>query len=226
MGEGGREGPGVLERVWHRVRMSNDVAYPVLRTRDAALALSTARRLLAVGDRRHARVCVDAELPTAEDVLRVRSALPDVWFRTENAEEWARFPSDPTGLLSGLPARSLPTDQAGWAGLLPLWASMLDQAVGSVEDAFVDLVGPRVGEIRWHSLAWPGAEEPALAWEGTHAMVTLLLNTRTRELDERADEHTVLVHVRRGNLDGYEERQASWLASRAGLSVIGPAQRP
>lgn len=49
-------------------------------------------------------------------------------------------------------------------------------------------------------------------------------NAATRDLDERIDGHTVLVHVRRRNGDGYEERHASWPAEQVGRTVIGPPQ--
>ncbi|MFF8267793.1 hypothetical protein ACF059_10385 [Streptomyces sp. NPDC016562] len=52
----------------------------------------------------------------------------------------------------------------------------------------------------------------------------MLFNCRTQGLDQRSGDHTVLVHVRRRNLDGSEERHASWLAEQIGQSVIGPPQ--
>lgn len=63
--------------------------------------------------------------------------------------------------------------------------------------------------------------------ESQHAEVTLLVNTPTRELDEHADDHTVLLHVRSVCVDGREIREpyAHWLAEQVGLTVIGPGQR-
>ncbi len=58
--------------------------------------------------------------------------------------------------------------------------------------------------------------------ENKHAEVTLLLNCDSRELDARADTHLVLVHVRRCNGDGFEDRFAEWLAEQIGQKVIGP----
>ncbi|MCN9243714.1 hypothetical protein NGF19_23490 [Streptomyces sp. RY43-2] len=61
---------------------------------------------------------------------------------------------------------------------------------------------------------------------GVHApdLSGLLFNCRATTLDQRADDHTVLVYVRRGHRDGAEERHASWLAEQIGRSVIGPPQ--
>lgn len=44
--------------------MSTDIAYPVFRTPDPALALSTARRLMEFGRREHSEVSVYAALPS------------------------------------------------------------------------------------------------------------------------------------------------------------------
>ncbi|MFE7584914.1 hypothetical protein ACFU5Y_25515 [Streptomyces gardneri] len=79
--------------------------------------------------------------------------------------------------------------------------------VGSIEDAFTAAIGPNVGLINWESLQWPDAPEAGFHGESKHAEVTLLLNTPTRELDEPADDHTVLVHVRSANVDGQQRRE-------------------
>ncbi|MFJ3970640.1 hypothetical protein ACIPYR_21205 [Streptomyces parvus] len=60
--------------------MSNPIGYPVFRTADPVQALRVARQLVAAGDVRYAQVSVDVELRTVPDVLRIREALPDVWF--------------------------------------------------------------------------------------------------------------------------------------------------
>ncbi|MER5687476.1 hypothetical protein [Streptomyces sp. NPDC002205] len=204
--------------------MSNGIAYPVFRAADSAVALRMARQLLAVGDRRHAQVSVDVELCTVGEVMRVRKALPDSWFRKEDIAGWVREPSDPTGLHDGVHADELFSDPDFLFPHLPLWASMLYQPVGSVEEEFAALVGPNIGEIYWDSLVWPDVPDRDLHRETDHARVSLLLNSRTTELDERADDHTVLVHVRRSNRNGSEQMHASWLAEQIGQSVIGPPQ--
>ncbi|MFJ6484504.1 MULTISPECIES: hypothetical protein [unclassified Streptomyces] len=95
-----------------------------------------------------------------------------------------------------------------------------------MEDAFTAAIGLNRGEINWRNLCWPDVPAQALYGECTHAEVTLLFNTRTRDLDEPADDHTVLVHVRSITVDGRQrtEPQAQWLAGRMGLTVLGPGQ--
>ncbi|MFL9680681.1 MULTISPECIES: hypothetical protein [Streptomyces] len=204
--------------------MSNPIAYPVFRTTDPALALHVARQLVAVGDRQYAEVSVDVELCTVPEVLRIREALPDAWFRKEDVEDWARDRSDPTGLHGGVHAPELSSDPDFLALHLPLWAAMEYRAVGSVEEEFAALVDPNIGEIWWSGLIWPDVPDRDIHAEANHAGVSLLFNCRAQALDEHADDHTVLVHVRRRNRDGSEERHAAWLAEQIGQSVIGPPQ--
>ncbi|MFD4026697.1 hypothetical protein ACFWRV_24775 [Streptomyces sp. NPDC058576] len=205
--------------------MSDPIAYPVFRTTDLALALRVARQLVAVGDVQHAEVSVDVELRTVPEVLRISEALPDAWFRKEDVKDWARDPSDPTGLHVGVHAPQLSRDPGFLSSHLPLWASMAYQTVGSIEEEFAALVGPNIGEIWWSSLVWPDVPDREIYREATNARVSLLLNSRSLELDERSGDHTVLVHVRRASRDGSELRHASWLAEQIGQGVIGPPQQ-
>ncbi|MGW5974747.1 hypothetical protein [Streptomyces sp. NPDC055186] len=89
------------------------------------------------------------------------------------------------------------------------------------------MVGPNRGEVNWEALRWPDAPELGFRGESKHAEVTLLFNTSARDLDEPADDHTVLVHVRSISVDGRRMREpyAHWLAKQVGLTVIGPRQR-
>ncbi|MFD4243571.1 hypothetical protein ACFWP3_18535 [Streptomyces sp. NPDC058525] len=184
--------------------MSNGVSHPVFRTSDPAAALATARRLLALGEREYAQVSVDVELRSVAGVLRLRRAVPDVWFSTDDAE---------------LHASELTEDAAGLAPLLPLWASMLDRPVGSVEDAFTAAVGSDYGSVRWHQVIWP--EVPELGYGGRveHDGVTVVFNCDAEGADRRAGAHTVCVDVQR---TGAAARYAQWLAGRVGLAVVGP----
>ncbi|MEU3302201.1 hypothetical protein ABZ729_20560 [Streptomyces sp. NPDC006678] len=204
--------------------MSNPIAYPIFRTTDPVLALRVARQLVGVGDRQYAEVSVDVELCTVLEVLRIREALPDAWFRKEDVEDWARDPSDPTGLHGGVHAPELSSDPDFLSSYLPLWASMEYRPVGSVEEEFAAVVGSNIGEIWWSSLIWPDVPDRDIRGEADNARVSLLFNCRTLGLGQRSDDHTVLVHVRRRNRDGSEERHASWLAEQIGQSVIGPPQ--
>ncbi|MFG2771648.1 hypothetical protein [Streptomyces sp. NPDC048350] len=197
--------------------MSNPIAYPILRTPDPVLALHMARQLVAVGDRQYGEVSVGVELCSVPEVLRIREALPDAWFRKWDVRA-------PNPFAHGVHASELSSDADFLALHLPLWASMEDRPLGSVEEDFAALVGPNIGEILWSSLIWPDVPARDIRHEADNALVSLLFNCRTQDLDERSDDHTVLVHVRRRNRDGSEERHASWLAEQIGLSVIGPPQ--
>jgi hypothetical protein len=209
--------------------MSNDIAYPVFRTLDPALALSTARRLMEFGRCEYSEVSVYSELRSIAEVHRVAKELPEGWFRgQEESGEFDGAPlDDQPALVVGVQGPGLPTDPAAYEGRLPVECGLSELPVGSIEDAFTAAIGPNRGEINWAMLCWPDAPELGFHGESKHAEVTLLLNTRTRELDELADDHTVLVHVRSVSVDGRQLREpyAHWLAEQVGLTVIGPGQR-
>ncbi|WP_351237521.1 hypothetical protein [Streptomyces sp. NPDC002133] len=209
--------------------MSNDIAYPVFRTPDPALALRTARRLMEFGRCEYSKVCVYAELRSVAEVRRVAKELPAGWFRGQ--EEYGEFDGvpleDQPTLVVGAQGPGLPADPSAYEGRLPVEFELHDLPVGSIEDAFTAAIGPNMGEINWEILCWPDAPELGFLGESKHAEVTLLLNTRSREFDDPADDHTVLVHVRSVSIDGRQMREpyAHWLAKQVGLTVIGPGQR-
>ncbi|MFK0013494.1 hypothetical protein [Streptomyces sp. NPDC091027] len=205
--------------LWQGARMSNGVSHPVYRTSDPAAALATARRLLALGDRDDTHVSVDIELCTVAEVLEVRQVLPEAWFRTENEEFWAREVDAQTGLRCDWHAAELSTDANGLDPLLPLWASLLDQPVGSVEDAFTDLVGARYASIHWGRLIWPEVRERGYYGRVEHDGVTLLFNCDDAATTRRAGTHTVCVDVHR--IEG-SQSYAAWLAEQIGQAVVGP----
>ncbi|MEV7053878.1 hypothetical protein AB0N95_00200 [Streptomyces microflavus] len=208
--------------------MSTDIAYPVFRTPDPALALSTARRLMEFGRREHSEVSVYAALPSVAEVRRVGKEVPEGWFRGQ--EKYREFDGVPLEaqpvLVVGVPGLGLPTEPTAYEGRLPVEYEQLDLPVGSIEDAFTATIGSNRGEINWKMLCWPDVPELGFPGESTHAEVTLLFNTPTRELDESADDHTVLVHVRSAASDGGQmnEPYAHWLAEQVELAVIGPGQ--
>ncbi|MFE2536562.1 hypothetical protein [Streptomyces sp. NPDC059371] len=94
--------------------------------------------------------------------------------------------------------------------------------MGSIEDRFTAAAAGHVAEILWDYLGWPEVPEAGLYSEFTHAEVSVLFNAATRDLNERIDGHTVLVHVRYGGGGAYEVRHASWLAEQVGQTIIGP----
>ncbi|MGX1507636.1 UNVERIFIED_CONTAM: hypothetical protein RKD43_006261 [Streptomyces graminofaciens] len=214
---------------WHSHRMSNDIAYPVFRTPDPALALSTARRLMEFGRCEYSQVCVYAELASIAEVRRVAKELPEAWFQGQAGyEEFDGVPlKDQPALLVGVQGPDLPADPPAYDRRLPVECQLFDLPIGSIEDAFTAAIGPNMGWINWEMLCWPDAPEVGFHGESKHAEVTLLFNTPTRELDEPADDHTVLVHVRSASVNGRQTREpyAHWLAKQVALTVIGPGQQ-
>lgn len=208
--------------------MSNDIAYPVFCTPDPVHALSVARRLMEFGRCEYTHASLYAELRSVAEVRRGAKELPEGWFRgQEQCGEYDVPFEDLPAWLVGVRGSGLPADPTPYEGRLPVEYELLDQAVGSVEDAFTAAIGPSPGEINWQDLSWPNAPEVGFHGESKHAEVTLLFNTRTREYDELTDDHTVLLHVRSVDIDGRQRREpyAHWLAGQAGLTVIGPGQR-
>ncbi|MFE2051574.1 hypothetical protein ACFXAS_24165 [Streptomyces sp. NPDC059459] len=205
--------------------MSDDIAYPVFRTPHLALALSTARRLVEFGQWEDSDVCVYAQLHSVAEVQRVAKELSEGWFRGREVDgvPW----EDQPALVRGGKGPGLPVDAAAYEGRLPVQCELNYLPVGSIEDAFTAAIGPNRGWINWEMLRWPDAPEVGFNGESKHAEVTLLVNTPTRELDQHADDHTVLLHVRSACVDGREMREpyAHWLAEQVGLTVMGPAQR-
>ncbi|MFE7187263.1 hypothetical protein [Streptomyces erythrochromogenes] len=209
--------------------MSSDIAYPVFRTPDPALALSTARRLVEFGLWEYSEVSAFALLPSVAEVLRMAKELPQGWFQGQaDYEEYDEVPlRQRPGLVVGVQGTGLPSDPSAYDGRLPVEWALGDLPVGRIEDAFTAAVGRNQGAINWVTLSWPGAPELDFLGESKHAEVTLVFNARSRHLEEPADDHTVLVHVRSVLIDGEQRREpyARWLAEQVGLTVIGPGQR-
>ncbi|MFD3530272.1 hypothetical protein [Streptomyces sp. NPDC058664] len=202
--------------------MSNGVSYPVFRTSDSAAALATARQLLALGEREYAQVSVDVELCTVAEVMELRRVLPDSWFRTENEEFWARNLDTQTVLRCDWHATELSADTDSIALLLPLWASMVDQPVGGVEDAFAALVGTRYGVIRWDQMIWPAVPEHGYEGRVEHDGVTLVFNCDDAGADRQVGTHTVCVDVHETR---DSQKYTARLAEQIGQAVIGPPYR-
>ena len=205
--------------------MSNDIAYPVFRTPSLALALSTARRLMEFGRWEDSDICVYAQLHSVAEVQRVAKELPEGWFRGQ-AEVGVPWEDQPA-LVLGCKGPGLPVDPAEYDGRLPVQCELNHLPVGSIENAFTAAIGPNRGWMSWEMLRWPDAPELGFNGDSKHAEVTLLVNTPTRELDEHADGHTVLLHVRSVCVDDREIREsyAHWLAEQVGLTVIGSGHR-
>ncbi|MER5889576.1 hypothetical protein ABT160_37615 [Streptomyces sp. NPDC001941] len=207
--------------------MSVDIAYPVFRTSDRALALSTARRLVEYGRRECSEVSVYGEFGTVAEARRVAARWPEGWFRGQRRTgSRSGRSSRPAGWADGALGSDLPVEPGAYEGQLPVRFDLDDLAVGSVEEAFVRTIGTNTGMVHWHSLAWPEAIELGFDGDEKHAEVMLLLNTGSRELDVPDDGDRVLLHLRSTVIDGEQTREpyAHWLAAQAGLGIIGPGQ--
>ncbi|MEU6376697.1 hypothetical protein [Streptomyces sp. NPDC046909] len=206
--------------------MSVEVAYPVFRTTDPAEALSIARGLVAVGVGAESKVRVDVRLDTVEDVVRLRNTLPgDATFITTRWRDVRRMngePVDPPALYCGVPGADLATDPESLSRWLPLAADLWEQPIGGIEDAFTAAAGRCIGQLEWYGLVWPEVPEEELNRDLKHAEVSVQFNRRTRDWDERADDHTVFVHVRATGDPEDEARQVTWVARHVGLHIIGP----
>lgn len=215
---------------WHSHPMSIDIAYPVFRTPDLPAALSTARRLMEFGRHEDSQVDVFAELCSLTEVRRMARELPQGRFsgRWDDTEFDGVPLQNWPPLVAGVLGPDLPADPAAYEGRLPVEYELGDLPVDSIEDVFAAAIGPNMGWINWKWLYWPDVPERDLHGESTHAEVTLLFNARSRDLDEPADDHSVLVHVRKISIDSRQmmEPYAHWLAEQAGLTIIGPGQSP
>jgi hypothetical protein len=190
--------------------MSSEIAYPVFRTTDAAEALAIGRRLMTVGIRPDAKVRLDARLDTVEDVVRVRDVLP--------GEAWL----DSTRDLGVKWEDGKPADPDSLSPYLPLQVDLWGRPVGSVEDAFTAAMGRCLAELEWYGLEWPEIPEEDLYRDLKHAEVSVQFHRRTRDWDQRADDHTVFVHVRATDDREYEAQRVTWVARHIGLGIIGP----
>ncbi|MFD3580957.1 hypothetical protein [Streptomyces sp. NPDC058683] len=127
--------------------MSNDIAYPVFRTPDLALALSTARRLMEFGRCEYSEVSVYAEIRSVAEVRRVAKELPEGWFRGQaDCLDVDGVPlEEQPALVVGVQGPGLPADPAAYEGRLPVECELYDQPVGSIEDAFTAAIGAERG---------------------------------------------------------------------------------
>ncbi|MFE7460486.1 hypothetical protein [Streptomyces sp. NPDC057554] len=194
--------------------MGNSVAYPVLRTTDAAEAYAQAVRLCELLEKRDDEVLLHAELFTVEDVRRMAAVLPEGPF------DYLESRRDPaTGDFADF---DLDVSTAGDAALeaeLPL-SVMAEAPLGTVEERFVRALGRGVAGIDWEG-RWPDEPEFDSYGHATYDGVSIAFNGDTAAWGERADHHTVFVHV-----DKYGDlSRAKRLAASIGSTVLGAAQR-
>ncbi|WP_457492612.1 hypothetical protein [Streptomyces sp. P5_D11] len=190
--------------------MGNSMAYPVLRTTDAAEAYAKGKRLCAFLELREDEIQLCAELRTVADVRRMATALPQARFH-----EVPVRPASVTGDGLWHELDLLAADDAILAAELPL-TIMEDVRRGSAEERFVQALGLGYAAIDWCG-RWP--DEPETDSYGTWSCdgVQVVFNGDNPQWSGWAAHHTVFVHVgKMGDLP-----RAQRLAAHIGGEVLG-----
>ncbi|MBL1087291.1 hypothetical protein JK359_35975 [Streptomyces actinomycinicus] len=196
--------------------MSHAIAYPVLETRDLTEALDGARRLLRIADLEQAEIWAYARLTTADEVRRMREAIPAAWYARQF--DAAQVAGEETCFVEG---PDLPIDTAGLAGLLPLEAAVEEMPLRDIpegfEETFLSAMGAGPGSLAWWWTTWPAVPALGLPPDAKHGEVQIAVNSADLYRQVPADSHTLFVHVRSS-----QPERAEWLAAQAGLQIIGP----
>ncbi|MFD7907956.1 MULTISPECIES: hypothetical protein [unclassified Kitasatospora] len=191
--------------------MSNSNALPVLRTPDLPTAYRAVKRLLNLAIPMDSfNVSAETEALTLAEAQRMAAAFPtatiapDDPYRPESNDDVRRM------VVAGDP---------DVAALLPVSLILERLPVGSIEEAFFGVAGSGPGSIDWDCFSWPAVPELGLAVRNKDAYVQIALNSRDVFRDVPAEDHTVFVHFRQGDVE-----RAEWLARQAGLQPVGPVE--
>ncbi|MFB7106231.1 hypothetical protein [Streptomyces hydrogenans] len=191
--------------------MSTSNALPVLRTSDLLNAHQAVQRLLSLAiPMDEFQVSAEAQaltLAEAQDMVAAfpKAALtPEDPYRPESNDEIRRMIS-----AGGL----------GVAALLPVTLRLESQPVGSIEEAFFEVIGSGPGSIHWDFFSWPAVSELGLEIRNKDAYVQIAMNSEDVYQDTPAPDHTVFIHFREGDV-----ARAEWLARQVGLQPIGPVE--
>ncbi|MFJ3637823.1 hypothetical protein [Streptomyces sp. NPDC090112] len=189
--------------------MGSSYAYPVLETTDPAEALAAVGRLMDLAVSRTPAPLIAGEVlvRTAESARRIAVVLPlGSVFRS--GEDERPFWTAPHALAQDLESLE---------ALLPATAELPEDApAGTFEAALVAAAGPAPGWIHWELAGWPAM--PGREAEGQYCGVQLCLNSRDLRPDRPVTGHMLYVCTRQD-----DQERAEWLASRAGLRLVGPA---
>ncbi|MER5832065.1 hypothetical protein ABT116_14775 [Streptomyces sp. NPDC002130] len=192
--------------------MGNSKAYPVLRTDDARLAYTQARRLCALLEREE-EVWLTAELRTAGEVRRMAALLPGGTF------QHFRTRTDPvTGRYAEFDLDVTTADDAALDAHLPLDVSE-EVAPGDVVERFATALGRGAAAIEWHG-RWPDEPEAGHCGAPPYDGVQVVFHGDRAQQGRWIAEHTVFVHVTKfGDLP-----RARRLAAHIGSEVLGEPQ--
>ncbi|WP_423832507.1 hypothetical protein [Streptomyces manipurensis] len=188
--------------------MGGSYAYPVLETSDPVEALAAAGRLMELAVSGPGTLLAgEVRVHTAESARRIAGLLPlGSVFRSGGDDR--PFWTAP---------EALPRDLEAVEAMLPATRELPeDVPVGTFEAALVTAAGPAPGWLYWELPGWPA--RPGREAEVQYCGAQLCLNSRDLRLDRPATGHMLYVCTRQG-----DHERAGWLASRAGLRLIGPA---
>ncbi|CAL9630950.1 hypothetical protein SUDANB120_06097 [Streptomyces sp. enrichment culture] len=192
--------------------MGNSVAYPVLRTTDAAEAYTQAKRLCALMAERDDETGLFAELRTVADVRKIAEVLPEAGF------EYPELRTGPAGEHLWFDLDVTTADDAALGPHLPLDV-MVHVPKESVEERFVAALGRGMAAIDWHG-SWP--DEPQAGHHGSpkYDGVQVVFHGDDAQWGRWAEHHTVFVHTGKfGDL-----LRARKLAGYIGSDVLGEPQ--
>ena len=191
--------------------MSTSNALPILRTPDLLNAHQAVQRLLSLAiPMDEFQVSAEAQaltLAEAQDMVAAfpkAAVTPEDPYRPESNDEIRRMIS-----AGGL----------GVAALLPVTLRLESQPVGSIEEAFFEVIGSGPGSIHWDFFSWPAVSELGLEIRSKDAYVQIAMNSEDVYQDTPAPDHTVFIHFREGDV-----ARAEWLARQVGLQPIGPVE--
>ncbi|MFC9337278.1 hypothetical protein ACFT0G_34475 [Streptomyces sp. NPDC057020] len=190
--------------------MGDSRAYPLFRSASAADALTLARRLCSLMEKRDPVVELTAELRTAEDVWRMAGVLPKAVYNAHGV------PFDPYQWTHEYRADTLPRDSYGLVTLLPFRVDVEVPVDDGLEDLFVQALGGDPASIYWDG-SWPNVPDLDLEAYAKYEAVQVVFNSLDLDGELPADEHTVFVHLSKsGDLP-----RAEWLARQVGAEVLG-----
>ncbi|WP_328582312.1 hypothetical protein [Streptomyces sp. NBC_00370] len=182
--------------------MSNSEAAAVLTTAHLPEAIRAVRTLLGIADTGQAEVDFEGVIRSPDVLTHVRRVLPDLrWWALAGEEHGSSEGGDN-------PAECLPVQVFDWG-------RPLDRA-----EPFIAALGPDAAAVRWDLDAWPAVPEAGLERVSQkYAYLTLTVHSRDLYQHELSQDHTVHVHVPRG--DGDRISRVRWLAGQVGGRFTG-----
>lgn len=172
--------------------------YPVFESDDLDAAYAAAKRLLALSDTDELLTTLWAEAPDKSVLDRLSDIVAQ--------------PDTPVTISQQDDGDSRP----GWWSL-EAWS----RSDRSIEVPFLQAAKHLVASVGWE-VAWPEVPELDLCHRHDHSEVQLMLNCAGIYLGQPAAGHLVYVHVKWSDTE--DDQRAEWLATQAGLQILGPGE--